>query len=181
MLGSILIWHNNSVKRRSASLHCSECQTMNPLLNSSDDEIGYEVPGNDWEKFPWEILSKEVAQIRLDILAELNLDMEADGNVQDASFLEELRIMHPSSYLPKGVTRITADIGIRFSNYGKLYTMYSSTGNIENYPVEELKKIIEAKDWKFIDASELELPYNGKNESLRKAKITWWVRFFDYL
>ena len=164
-----------------AALAAIKDRGMQKIYIEADDATGFEVPENDWENFPWHELSEEIEVIRIKIENDLGITLEKDGNVQDASFIEELRILNQSSYCSNGVICITPDIALRFSNYGKLFTLYSLTDSLEKYPVQEIKSIVSEKGWSFIDAKELDRPYDGKNIELQKAGITWWIRFFDYL
>lgn len=154
---------------------------MSDILALADDSDGFEVPNNDWSNFPWKELQRDVSAIHEEIEQNLGVNLQRDNSVQDASFFEELRVLNPSSYLSKGVIRLIPDIAIRFSNFGRLYTIYSATESLADYPVEGMRTIIDSHGWHFVSLTDLEKPYDGKNIKLREAKITWWVRFFDYL
>lgn len=149
------------------------------LLNA-DDPTGFEVPGDDWSKFPYDELQAEVDSIRLRVEQKLGLTLGKDGCVQDASFLDELWVLNPRSHQPNGVTCLIPDLGIRFSNFGKLYMIYSATNSLENYPVEEIKEIIDQVGWTFIEEELLNKEYDGINAQLH-GEITWRRRFFDYV
>jgi len=153
---------------------------MTDILNESDDE-GFEVPGDDWSKFHSEEFDRDICLIQVEIRNELQISFEKDGNVQDASFFDELRILNPSSNRSNGVVALVPDIAIRFSNFGRLFTIYSLTDSLKRYPVDKLKELIGKHGWKFIDPADLDKPYDGKNDVLKGEKITWWVRYFDYL
>ena len=74
------------------------------------------------------------------------------------------------------------EIAIRFSSFGKLYTLFTSLDEFPpQYPVEKIHDVIQQHGWRFVDGEVLEVPYDGVNQSLRDWGVTWWVRYFDYL
>jgi len=151
------------------------------LLESVDDAEGFECPGNDWANLPWKDYKADISSIQKELELEVDLRLDADGSVQDASFFEELRILNPSSYCSARVIQLIPDFALRFSNFGKLFTMYSDTGSLLAFPVEQVRLLVEGHGWRYVAAEELTSPYDGKNAALRNAKISWWIRFFDYI
>jgi hypothetical protein len=95
------------------------------LLDEHDDLFGYEVPRNDWSAFPHRELSASVQTIQRALEDELGVAFQRDGDVQDASFHDELHVLDPRSFQESGVIAIIPEVALRFSNYGRLYTIYS--------------------------------------------------------
>lgn len=74
------------------------------------------------------------------------------------------------------------EFAIRFSNFGQLFTVYSCLDPIpDRYDVPSILKFIQQHGWRYVPADELDVPYDGVNDVLKQARITWWIRFFDYL
>ena len=157
------------------------------LLRASDDSVGSYVPGDDWASFPYYELANSVEEVKAALQKATGVEFDRDGNAQDASFHDELRILSPESYLTNRVTVYIPEIGIRFSNFGRLFTIHSAFDKIpKKYPVQEIQEIVEAHGWIFIPADKLKEPYDGVNVRLRDYmglgnKVTWWIRFFDYI
>ncbi|MFH1877148.1 MAG: hypothetical protein ABH865_09710 [Candidatus Omnitrophota bacterium] len=157
---------------------------MNPkireILQKADDPIGSEIPYEDHDKFPWKELSLEINQIKDLLKNKLGLDFECDDGVQDASFFADLRIFHEKTDSLKRIIQI-ADIAIRFSNFGKLFSLWSNLDGFEvKFPIKEIVNIVKGFNWKYIPKKELHEIYDGKKVSMRNGKYTWWDRFFDY-
>ena len=151
------------------------------LLEANDDPEGCEFPTGDPSSPPGD-LAESVRSIQRTLREDLNLPMELDGCVQDASFHDELRILHPTSDRGNGVVALFSEIAIRFSNFGRLYTIHSALPSIPaRYPVDQIKAIVERHGWKYVPADQLEEVYDGRNKVLRDGRNTWWIRFFDYL
>src|SRR3954453_19793987 len=98
---------------------------LRELLDQHDDAEGCEVPRGNSRAFPHGALARSVSKIRSALRSELGLSFDLDGNVQDASFHDELRVLHPQSLRAGGVVVIGAEIAIRFSHFGRLFTIYS--------------------------------------------------------
>ena len=159
---------------------------MNPairqLLDDSDDPEGSEVPGENWAAFPYDALAASVGNIQEVLRNELNLPLDRDGYVQGASFHDELRRLHPDSFRANGVVALTPEIAVRFSNFGRLYTIYSAVPDtLTHYPVDRIRAVVELQGWRYVPADELGEIYDGKNRAFNGGRITWWIRFFDYL
>ena len=150
---------------------------IDKILIEADDETGIEAPADGMR--PWDEMHGSVTRIRDKIRDRLGLELEVDGNVQDASYHEELRVLAPESYVSEQVTAFVYDLGIRFSNFGRLYTIFGATGALKKYPVEEIKGIVYEEGWFFVDPADLQATYYGKNKRLHG--ISWWDRFFDYV
>jgi hypothetical protein len=112
---------------------------LRSLLDTFDDPEGCEIPGGDWRSFPHQELSASVHQIQEELQSELGLSFDRDANVQDASFHDELRILLPESFRAKGVVAIVPEIALRFSNFGRLCSIYSAMPErLTHYPVERI-------------------------------------------
>ncbi|MDO9022288.1 MAG: hypothetical protein Q7V43_35515 [Myxococcales bacterium] len=159
---------------------------MNPalrkVLDDSDDPEGCEVPGDNWAAFPYDELAASVGSIQETLRNELNLPFDRDGYVQDASFHDELRQLHPDSFRANGVVVLTPEIAVRFSNFGRLYTIYSAVPDtLTHYPLDRIRAVVELRGWRYVPADELGEIYDGKNRAFNDGRTTWWIRFFDYL
>src|SRR6188768_1268378 len=118
------------------------------LLDTFDDPEGCEIPGGDWPSFPREDLSASVRQIQEELRSELGLSFDRDANVQDASFHDELRILHPESFRANGVVAILPEIALRFSNFGRLCSIYSAMPDrLTHYPVERITTLLGRHGW----------------------------------
>ena len=105
-------------------------QDIEKLLRASDDSVGFEVPGDDWTSFPYDEIAKSVKEVSMALGNGTGFEFERTGSVQDASFHDELSILSPESYLTNRVTVHIPEIGIRFSNFGRLFTIYSAFDKI---------------------------------------------------
>jgi hypothetical protein len=144
------------------------------ILEAADCEVGWEVPRNDYQSLPWKSYRSEISAVQAWANTELGLKLELDGSIQDASFFEQLSVRDESTHL-----------SIRFSNFGKLYTV-STFGILESnklatFRTEDLKTIIDSFGWVFVPAEDLNSPYDGKHRDFVKMKASWWLRFFDYV
>ena len=149
------------------------------LLDSADDTEGVEVPGNDWNALPDETYEREILAIQKRIRDDFGIDVQRDGKVEDASFFDDLRVV--SKVASQSNTYHTL-LCIRFSNFGKLFTVCSSLDSIpREYPLPSIVGLVEGFGWCYVPADALDEPYDGKNERLREADISWWIRFFDYV
>jgi len=157
-------------------------ESVRKLLDGLDDPVGCEVPGGNWSRFPYATLAESVTRIQALLREELELAFDRDGNVQDASFHDELRILHPNSFRANSVVALAPEIAVRFSNFGRLYTIHSSFPDLlTKYPVDAIRALVERHGWVYVAADELDDVYDGKNQLLRDGTNTWWIRFFDYL
>jgi len=126
-----------------------------------------------------------VGVIQEELRRRLGLDLDRDGCVQDASFYDELFVLTPEedeNRKQTGAFHHYMEFAIRFSNFGGLFTVHSCIEPIPaRYDVSAIRGIVEQHGWKYVPDDQLEVPYDGINETLKKAGITWWTRFFDYL
>lgn len=147
------------------------------LLASADDATGFEVPGNDWGRFPGGELEASVAKVHAALASELGLAFERDRHVQDASFFDQLAIEQRLDERSSAVA-----LGIRFSNFGRLFTLYTTTESEPHaYDEAAIVALVERHGWRYVPSDELEAPYDGANARMRDGETTWWIRFFDYL
>jgi len=154
-------------------------RAVRALLEAADDAEGFEVPANDWEAFPYKVYEQEILEIQHRLHDDLGLVLQRDGNVQDASFLDDLRIL---SSVPDQPNTFVVPLCIRFSNFGKLFTVWSSLDSIPSeYPLADIVVRVEGFGWRYVPVEELDEPYDGRNERLRGANTSWWARFFDWV
>ena len=112
------------------------------------------------------------------------LKLDVDRNVQDASFITDVGYLDDRYFdREKGSGALSYLFCFRFSNFGKLFTLFGSDldeGSDTSAKVATAKQYIDSQGFVFVDADELEEIYDGKNEPF-DGKLTWWIRFFDYL
>jgi hypothetical protein len=152
------------------------------LLVAADDADGAEVPAGDWRAFPYQALAKSVSEVQRALEKELGLRLVRDGNVQDASFHDEIRVLHPEFGWRREGGHLVSDLAIRFSNFGRLYTIFTNLAGIPGeIPIGVLKEIVTRHGWTYVAPEPLEELYDGIHPGFRDGKTTWWIRFFDYL
>lgn len=157
-------------------------KTIHDILLAADDATGFEVPGQDWGAFPYKAYQAEVCEIQneLNKTLDMNLDKEKPGSIQDASFHDDLYIIAPED--PDRPNMLYHLINIRFSNFGKLFTI---TSGLDPFPAQfdlaEIVCIIESYGWRYIPNESLDDEYDGQNQKLIDPGFTWWHRLFDYV
>lgn len=152
------------------------------LLISADDPIGVEQPDTDIPVEQRSEMTQSVSRICERLVNEIGLSLESGGAIQDASFFCELCQYVEIGKTEEGGTQAYVQIGIRFSNFGHLVSIYSAGRNeLDNFPLREIAKVIEEENWTYVDADALDAPYNGLNERLIDGKFSWWNRYFDYI
>ena len=152
------------------------------LLVDADDPVGIEFPNNEQDPDNWDMLFENVAAVKRRLRDELSLDLKALDSIQDASFFSELMKLVEIAKTEEGGVEMFVQIGIRFSNFGRLFTIYSARERgLAEFPIGDIRKIVESEEWKYVEAAKLYLPYDGANIELRDGKFTWWDRFFDYV
>ena len=155
---------------------------LHSLLLDRDNASGFEVPDEDWRAFPYQELANSVERIRERLLGEAGVSFTRDGNVQDASFHDELRVQVQQSGTIDRSVAAGPDFAIRFSNFGRLFTIWSGpTNDPGRYPTTLVLDIVREEGWTYVPAEQLDEVYDGLNERLRDGRTTWWIRFFDYL
>jgi hypothetical protein len=159
---------------------------MNPavraLLDLHDDATGFEVPNEDWSAFPYQQLVDSVQAIQRELLEKLGLAFQRDGQVQDAAFHDELTILRSQEDGSSGVSASVLGLAIRFSNFGRLYTMRSvDSVTLNLYPVDAIRALVASQGWTYVADADLAEVYDGRNDALRDGRTTWWTRFFYYV
>lgn len=148
---------------------------LHALLLSVDDPVGCEGPRDGGEGFVELDQSVEAVQARL---RDLGVVTTRDRWVQDASFFTDLSITDT----PNVHHVMSTPLNIRFSNFGRLCTVTSSrTPFPPEYRLADIVRVLGDAGWRCVPAEQLDEPYDGVNEVLRKMGISWWDRYFDYL
>jgi hypothetical protein len=88
-------------------------------------------------------------------------------------------VLHPDAFRANGVIAFIFAIAIRFSNFGRLFTIHGNT--LASYPVDAIRALVTRHGWTYVPADELDETYDGRNGALRDGRSTWWIRFFDYI
>ena len=130
------------------------------------------------DDFDW---TREIARVRAlaPVIEQIiGRACKVDDQVQDASFLADIAAYEPASLEGRNV--YVAALAVRFSNFGNLFTTWSSAPT----PLDPVvaTKVINAvceRGFGYIDGAMLDVPYTGIDQ--RYTGGTWWVRFFDYL
>lgn len=91
-----------------------------------------------------------------------------DKNVQDASFFTNL-ILKDRKNVSSKKTLIYTLLGVRFSYFGNLFTIWSSSPSerLDKEKVEAIIKTVEARGFVYIDEASLAEPYSGSNRYLQ--------------
>ncbi len=152
---------------------------IHSFLLSVDEKGNWEYPKDG----RCDISFKDVESIKPELERIMGVTLDIDKNVQDASFLTDLGLLDDRNYdREKGAGLISYLFSIRFSNFGRMFTIISSEWpeNKEKYNLSKVIKYLEGKKYKYIPEAELNETYDGVNEPF-EPKLTWWIRYFDYL
>lgn len=146
------------------------------LLESADHKTACEFP----PEFDYRASMKRVEELKPKLDTILGRSLELDKNVQDASFFTELSILEPPT---AGLNIYQCVLGIRFSSFGNLFTVWSTSiaEKVDEAKVAGVIAETEAAGFIYIDAETLEEKYTGKNQYLAGNIENWRERFFDYL
>ncbi|GIK38789.1 MAG: hypothetical protein BroJett011_26220 [Chloroflexota bacterium] len=78
-----------------------------------------------------------------------------------------------------GQTYIRTIVGIRFSCFGNLFTIWSSSSEpLEAKKITAIVEAVEARGFVYIDMASLDEPYYAENHRLSG---TWWDQYFELL
>ena len=141
------------------------------------DEVGrYETPS----KFDYDGLMQKVIKLKVELEELFNVDFQIDDQVQDASFLCDLRI--PKELIPE--LDPSLEYSIRISNFGQLATI-NFQAELGESTLKRMLESLEKHDFEFISTDELDSIYDGQFEEFKKIGgdrgSTWYMRYFDYL
>jgi hypothetical protein len=132
------------------------------------------------DDFDW---THEIAQVRAlaPVIEQIiGRPCTVDDHVQDASFLADIAAYEPASVRVGGSNVIVAALAVRFSNFGRLFTTWSSTQTSPDPAVvTEVINAVRERGYIYVDGAMLEVPYTGIDPRYKSG--TWWIRFFDYL
>lgn len=152
---------------------------IHDFLLSVDEKDNWEFPKNG----RWDLPFEEVQSIKPEIESLVGKTLDIDKNVQDASFLTDLGLLDDRHYdREKGVGSLSYLFAIRFSNFGRMFTIWGSEWptNKDQYNLDSVLRLLESKGFKYIPADELGELYDGVNKPF-EPMLTWWIRYFDYL
>ena len=118
----------------------------------------------------------------------LAVELSEDRGIQDASFVTALQVFEQRPPFeqswaigPEGV----AVFEVRFSAFGRLATVLSLDGWLEQHGVElsAIATVLERHGFPFVGRSEADVPYDGPNSKALSMDpdLTWWSRYFDYI
>jgi hypothetical protein len=146
------------------------------ILLKNDAVGGYERP----PKFKRKVLKAQVLQLVAALQEHFKVAFTIDDQVQDASFFWDIMIPKELAIHPH------TDLGyaIRISNFGRLATVTFQEEYSEATYLA-FQNLIAQNGFEFLDAWELEDPYDGQWNDFKVvvgSRIgTWFHRFFDYL
>ena len=149
------------------------------LLRDADDPEGYEYPAGVEIDYPRHLQTVKVIRNGLDVEFGARFEL---FEAQDASFTCESTwcIARPAT-AEFGIWRVVR-LGVRFSNFSRLFSIYTSEhDNVSPEDEQRVRRIVEREGFVYIPCRELQGLYDGANPTLRDGKVTWWIRFFDYL
>ncbi|MBD2102670.1 hypothetical protein [Leptolyngbya sp. FACHB-261] len=151
--------------------------TLN-LLNAADDPQESEAPkGFDYVK---EI--EAVERIKPELERIVGRLFVLDENVQDASFFTELSIRQSELEYMAGIGNVILTVlAIRFSAFGKLFTVWSNSTKekVNRNLIDEVVATLQDHGYVYVDADALQESYTGSHTDFKDT--TWWLRFFDYI
>jgi hypothetical protein len=146
------------------------------ILMRNDASQEWECP-ND---FDWDKSFESVKRFKSAVEAELGRPLELDDKIQDASHFAEVAEFE-NTQLPNGALLREYRIGIRFSTFGNMATVFSN--NPKHQVAQELRRaiadLLHLHGFVYVDVSALNERYDGKIVCLCE-NATWWDRFFDY-
>lgn len=142
------------------------------ILREADDPVDVEGESREGGEEAWRNVRALVPALE----AILGKRLELDENVQDASFMTDIALREETA--PRVWDALVA---VRFSNFGRLYTVWTSypSWRIAPETVERIIGAVRAAGFVYVEAEELQEPYTGRNPALEGS--TWWIRFFDYV
>jgi hypothetical protein len=151
---------------------------MNPnvhriLLDADDPENAEFSPGFDYNRALEKVLEAKGA-----LEALYGREFTLDRNVQDATYFASLTL-EKSEEIPLPHSAVV--IGVLFSSFGNLVTVTGNakTGGLSYSLLSETVSRLESLGFCFVDAKNLDEPYDGPNPAFHGA--SWRHRFFDYL
>jgi hypothetical protein len=131
------------------------------------------------ESYDW---SGAMAQVRelIPIVEHLTgRTFAVDEQVQDASYLTDLAtydvVKRPGKH-----TELVAVLAIRFSNFGRMFTVWWNTST--PLPAETVSRVIDVvreRGYLYVDSAALDASYSGGNP--RWKGVSWYTRFFSYV
>lgn len=147
------------------------------LLESADDPQACECP----PRFDLRGSMSRVRALKARLESLFGHTFTMDESVQDASFFADLTIAGGERYVPGAGKVAGSKIVIRFSCFGDLFTVYSTSEDerLEQVVVTGIVDEVRRHGFVYVEADGLEETYTGVNPHLRGQ--SWWVRYFDYL
>jgi hypothetical protein len=104
---------------------------------------------------------------------------QVDTQVQDASFLTDLAT-YDVVQRPGRHTELIAVLAVRFSTFGRLFTIWWSTATpLDPVVVTQVIDAVGERGYVYIDNDALGAAYTGIEPRLEGT--SWRIRFFDYL
>ena len=142
--------------------------TLEDLLDA-DDPLECEAP-HDFDRDATLLRIRDL-QPALERLT--GLPFQIDEQVQDASYFAELFARDPIERpLPSGGCYIETFIGVRFSAFRDLFTIWtcSSVRPISDDERARIAKLVSSAGFLYVPSDILDLPYTGNNVHLRHLR-----------
>lgn len=158
------------------------------LLRQHDDPVGVERPTD----FDEDQLREQVTRLAQTLEHRFGVIAAEVGppSIQDATFFANLRI-------EPGATVSGHGLWVRISNFGHLASAGATNPGV--YGDEDLAQHTDEKEWsdlldaiqsdgfEYVAEEHLWPDYDGQNEYVKafyretRGRLTWWVRFFDWV
>jgi hypothetical protein len=139
--------------------------------------------GEHWERPPSFNYFRSLGEVaHLKPYAENILEtyLQLDTQVQDASYFTALESLDPRYYDPKKGGALVELIGIRFSAFDRMVTIFGTELGKWEAKIPVLNELLLKRGYLVVPHEELEIKYDGIH-TRGTENWTWYTRFFDYL
>ena len=144
----------------------------------------YELDATGWywpDEFDYNAAMSEARQLKPEIEEIIGHPMWQDTSVQDASYFTEFLWLDEERSTPgKGGAR-ALHIGVRFSNFDRMVTVFSGNGDEKEFTrfESQIARVLNAHGYRYIPKSVLGEEYPGAEDWM--GNWSWFSRFFGYL
>ncbi len=148
------------------------------ILQAHDDPVRWETPQGFDQRAAEEYFLAFAHE--LERMLVVSLDIETGMQIQDASFLGQIRL-HGSLISEEANPDIDYAV-LRVSNWGQMATVRSGSDKDVLKPavLDHIKTLLARFGYVYIPPSVLEWPYTGHNPGVTGIR-TWWIRYFDWV
>ena len=144
------------------------------LLRRFDEKGAWEQPTD----YQGQVLAEDIKYLQQELLKSLGVNLKLERH-QDASF-------HSCLFADIDTKNSDIHLEIRFSKFGRLFTIRSLPGDVSlPFEINLIVAISEKRGFRFVPFHCLKEPYDGVNPELAsvtgKTNPSWWDRYFDYI